>query len=321
MLRLSKETQRPITFALLQNDMDPTQWRRLLEATDRAAAEGARITPQVAARPTGLLMGLDSKAHPFNSHKTYLALLSLPLAERVRTMKDPEVRRRILEEDVQFADPLTAFVCTAFHKLFPLGSPPNYEPSPEQSVAALAQRQGRDPREVAYDLLLEQDGKALLYFPILNYSDVSFEPIREMLLHPRTVLGLSDGGAHCGLICDAGTPTFLLTHWVRDRSRGDRLPLEYMVRRQTKDTAEFYDLHDRGALAPGMLADLNLIDFDSLALGMPQLIFDLPANGRRLIQKADGYKMTVKRGEVIFEDGEPTGSLPGKLVRGPQQAP
>jgi N-acyl-D-aspartate/D-glutamate deacylase len=319
MLRLSKETQRPITFALLQNDMDPTQWRRLLDATDRAAAEGAHITPQVAARPTGLLMGLDSKAHPFNSHKTYLALLNLPLAERVRKMKEPEVRRRILEEDVQFSDPLTAFVCTAFHKLFPLGNPPNYEPSPEQSVAAIAERQGRNPREVAYDLLLEQEGRALLYFPILNYSDVNFEPIREMLLHPRTVLGLSDGGAHCGLICDAGMPTFLLTHWVRDRSRGDRLPLEYMVRRQTKDTAEFYDLRDRGVLAPGMLADVNLIDFDSLALGMPELTFDLPANGRRLIQKADGYKMTLKRGEVILQDGEPTGPLPGKLIRGPQQ--
>jgi N-acyl-D-aspartate/D-glutamate deacylase len=319
MLRLSKETQRPITFALLQNDMDPTQWRRLLDATDRAAAEGARITPQVAARPTGLLMGLDSKAHPFNSHKTYLALLDLPLAERVRKMKEPETRRRILEEDVQFDDPLTAFVCTAFNKLFPLGNPPNYEPSPEQSVAATAEREGRNPREVAYDLLLEQEGRALLYFPILNYADVNFDPIREMLLHPRTVLGLSDGGAHCGLICDAGTPTFLLTHWVRDRNRGDRLPLEYMVRLQTKDTAEFYDLHDRGVLAPGMLADVNLIDFESLALRLPELTYDLPANGRRLIQRADGYKMTVKRGEVIFENGTPTGPLPGKLIRGPQQ--
>jgi N-acyl-D-aspartate/D-glutamate deacylase len=320
MLRLAKETRRPITFALLQNDIDPTQWRRLLDATDRAAAEGAHITPQVAARPTGLLMGLDSKAHPFNSHKTYLALLDLPLAERVRKMKEPEVRRCILEEDVQFSDPLTAFVCTAFHKLFPLGNPPNYEPSPEQSVAAIAQNEGRNPREVAYDLLLEQEGRALLYFPILNYADVNFDPIREMLLHPRTVLGLSDGGAHCGLICDAGMPTFLLTHWVRDRSRGDRLPLEFMVRRQTKDTAEFYDLHDRGVLAPGLLADVNLIDFDSLALGVPELTFDLPANGRRLIQKADGYEMTVKRGEVIFEDGEPVGPLPGKLIRGPQRA-
>jgi N-acyl-D-aspartate/D-glutamate deacylase len=261
---------------------------------------------------------LDSKAHPFNSHKTYLAFLDLPLAERVRKMKEPETRRRILEEDVQFDDPLTAFVCTAFNKLFPLGNPPNYEPSPEQSVAATAEREGRNPREVAYDLLLEQEGRALLYFPILNYADVNFDPIREMLLHPRTVLGLSDGGAHCGLICDAGTPTFLLTHWVRDRNRGDRLPLEYMVRLQTKNTAEFYDLHDRGVLAPGMLADVNLINFESLALGLPELTYDLPANGRRLIQKADGYMMTVKRGEVIFENGTPTGPLPGKLIRGPQ---
>jgi N-acyl-D-amino-acid deacylase len=320
MERLSRETGRPITFALLQNDLDPLQWRRLLAATERANAAGARITPQVAARPTGLLMGLQSTAHPFVSHRTYRAIAHLPLDERVREMRRPEVRQRIIGEEVQFTNPVAAIVAGAFHKLFPLGDPPDYEPAPEKSVAAAARREGRSPREIAYDLLLERDGRALLYFPLLNYSDVDFEPIREMLLHPQTVPGLSDGGAHCGIICDAGTPTFLLTHWVRDRRRGERLPLEFVVRRQTRDTAEVYGLNDRGLLAPGLKADLNLIDLDALALDAPRMVFDLPASGRRLIQKARGYRMTIKDGVPIFEDGEPTGALPGHLIRGPRGA-
>ena len=320
MERLSRETGRPITFALLQNDLDPLQWRRLLAATERANAAGARITPQIAARPTGLLMGLQSTAHPFVSHRTYRAIAHLPLEERVREMRRPEVRQRILGEEVQFTNPVAAIVAGAFHKLFPLGDPPDYEPAPEKSVAAMAGRAGKSPREIAYDLLLEQDGRALLYFPLLNYSDVDFEPIREMLLHPQTVLGLSDGGAHCGIICDAGTPTFLLTHWVRDRRRGERLPLEFMVRRQTRSTAEVYGLNDRGLLAPGLKADVNLIDLDALSMDAPRMVFDLPASGRRLIQKARGYRMTIKDGVPIFEDGEPTGALPGHLIRGPQGA-
>ncbi len=320
MERLSAETGRPVSFALLQNDADPTQWRRLLDAIERAAARGARVTGQVSARPTGLLMGLQSTANPFTAHKTYRALAHLPLGERVRTMHDPQVRERILGERVEFDDPLTAFVCTAFHKLFPLGDPPDYEPSAERSVAAIAAREGKAPTEVAYDLLLEHDGRALLYLPLLNYAGFDFAPIREMLLHPNTVFSLSDGGAHCGLICDAGMPTFLLTYWVRDRRRGERLPLEYAVHRQTRHTAALYGLEDRGLLAPGMLADVNVIDLDKLSLLAPEMVFDLPAGGRRLVQKAIGYRATVKRGAVVFSDGEPTGALPGKLVRGPQRA-
>ncbi len=254
------------------------------------------------------------------SHRTYRAIAHLPLEERVREMRRPEVRQRILGEEVQFTNPVAAIVAGAFHKLFPLGDPPDYEPAPEKSVAAMAERAGKSPREIAYDLLLEQDGRALLYFPLLNYADVDFEPIREMLLHPQTVLGLSDGGAHCGIICDAGTPTFLLTHWVRDRRRGERLPLEFMVRRQTRGTAEVYGLNDRGLLAPGLKADVNLIDLDALSMDAPRMVFDLPASGRRLIQKARGYRMTIVDGVPIFEDGEPTGALPGHLIRGPQGA-
>ena len=188
-------------------------------------------------------------------------------------------------------------------------------------MAAIAQRRGVTPSEVAYDLLLQRDGHELLYLPFLNYSGFDFEAIREMLVHPRTVIGLADGGAHCGVICDAGTPTYLLTYWVRGRTRGARLPLEYLVRRQTRDTAALYGMHDRGVLAHGMKADVNLIDADALALAPPETVFDLPARGRRLVQRVRGYRMTVVSGTVVAEHGDVTGALPGKLVRGPQDAP
>ena len=320
MERLAAETRRPVSFALLQNDLDPEQWRRLLDATDAAATRGARLAPQIAVRPTSVLFGLESTAHPFSSYAAYRELAHLPLAERVRALRDPAVRRRILEEQVQFTDPLAAFVATAFHKLFPLGDPPDYEPAAERSVAAVAARAGKTPQEIIYDLLLEQDGHAFLYLPLLNYSGFDLEPVRTMLEHPRTIIGLGDGGAHCGLICDAGSPTFLLTHWVRDRRRGPRLALEHVVRRQTAETADLYDLHDRGRLAPGLYADVNVIDLDGLGLTAPEMVYDLPASGKRLVQKATGYRFTVKSGEVIFADGEATGALPGKLVRGPQAA-
>jgi N-acyl-D-aspartate/D-glutamate deacylase len=320
MERVSRDTGCPVTFACLQNDIDPGQWRRLLAAAERAAAGGARLRPQVAARPTSLLMGLESKAHPFAAYPGYRAVAGLPLDERVRRLRDPAVRRAILAEEVRYENPIAAFIATAFHKLFPLGDPPDYEPAPEQSIAAVARHEGRRPEEVAYDLLLERDGRALLYLPFLNYADFDFEAIREMLLHPRTVVGLADGGAHCGLICDAGTPTFLLTHWVRDRRRGPRLPLEWVVRRQTRDTALLYGFADRGLLAPGLRADVNVIDLDALALGQPEMVYDLPAGGRRLVQRATGYRATVKSGTTVLADGEPTGALPGRLVRGSQPA-
>jgi N-acyl-D-aspartate/D-glutamate deacylase len=321
MHQLSRETGRPVTFACLQNDFDPGQWRRLLAEASRSAAEGGRVTPQVAARPTGLLMGLQSTAHPFLLHPAYREVAHLPLSARVEALRDPARRRRLIEEPVADANPLVAFVANAFHKLFPLGDPPDYEPAPERSVAAIAEREGRAPREVALDLLLCREGRELLYFPLLNYSNGDFEPIREMLTHPTAVLGLSDGGAHCGLICDASMPSFLLTHWARDRRRGAKLPLEQVVHAQTQRTAQLFDFHDRGALLPGMKADVNVIDFDGLRIHPPQMVFDLPAAGRRLIQRVDGYRATLCDGALTFEDGKPTGALPGKLVRGPQATP
>jgi N-acyl-D-aspartate/D-glutamate deacylase len=258
---------------------------------------------------------------PFALNPTYLSLSELPLAARLERLRDPAVRRRILDEKPQSDLPIVAFISSSFHKLFPLGDPPDYEPAADRSVKAIAEREGRDPREVAYDLLLERDGRELLYFPLLNYADFDFEPIREMLLHPNTVLGLSDGGAHCGIICDASMPTFMLSHWVRDRRRGERLPLEWVVANQTRRTAELFGLEDRGQIAPGMLADLNLIDLENLGIAAPEMVFDLPADGRRLIQRAEGYRATLKSGEVTFEDGEATDALPGRLVRGAQPPP
>jgi N-acyl-D-amino-acid deacylase len=205
---------------------------------------------------------------------------------------------------------------TAYGKMIVLGNPPDYEPGPERSVLAMAEAQDREPEEALYDALLEDEGRAFLLFPILNYSDGSAEPIREMLLHPRGVLGLGDGGAHCGLICDASVPTSMLTLWVRDRQRGERLPLEYVVKKMTRDTALLYGLADRGVVAPGYKADLNLVDLEGMRLHSPRLAHDLPAGGRRLLQEADGYRATLVAGQVVMQEGEDTGARPGRLVRG-----
>ena len=317
---LSRETGRPVTFACLQNDADPEQWRRLLAAAEAATARGGRLAPQIAARPTSMLMGLQSALHPFALHAGVHAVAHLPLAERVARLRNPEVRAAILAEQIEAPNALLAYLLRSWHKLFPLGDPPDYEPGPEKSVGAIAAREGRSPESVAYDLMLENDGRSFLYFPFLNYSGGDFEAIHTMLQHPLAVLGLSDGGAHCGVICDASMPTYLLTHWVRDRRRGARFPIEQIVARQTRATARLYGREDRGVLAPGFLADVNVIDLDRLAIAAPEMVYDLPAQGRRLVQRARGYDATVKRGMVTYEHGEATGALPGRLVRGPQAA-
>ena len=321
MEKLAAATGRPVTFACLQNDMDPDQWQRLLLLAEACNARGARVVPQVSGRPTGLLLGLESTFHAFSTHPSYAEVANLPLAERVRRMRDPAFRARILAESPNHAMPVAVYIAASFHKLFPLGDPPDYEPEPEKSVAAIAKREGRSPQEVAYDLMLGRDGKELLYFPLLGYAHGNFDDMRTMLMHPQTVLGLSDGGAHCGIICDASMPSYMLSHWVRDRSRGERIPLEQVVKMQTRNTAALFGFDDRGALAPGLRADVNLIDFDNLQLAPPEIVFDLPAQGRRLIQRASGYRMTLQAGQVIYDNAEPTGALPGRLLRGAQPGP
>jgi len=321
MVKLSAETKLPITFAMAQTDRDPNSYRKMLDRVKELNSNGAHLAPQISARPTGLLMGLESSLHPFITHPTYKTIAHLPIDERVAKMREPAMRAQLLSEQPSVNDTVTRYLLTNFAKYFPLGDPPDYEPTRESSVAARAERMGVSPAELTYDLMLERNGRELLYMPFGNYAEYNHNALREMLLDPVTTLGLSDGGAHCGLICDASMPSYMLSHWVRDRSRGERMPVETAIRLQTSDTAKLYGLGDRGVLASGMKADVNVIDLDTLRLHAPQMVFDLPAGGRRLIQRAEGYKFTILSGEVTFQDGIPTEAMPGKLIRGPQSGP
>lgn len=315
MVELARHTGATLTYALAQAPYAPLGYRDSLADADALEAEGMHIVPMVSCRPTGMLFGLQSSLHPFITHPTYRAIAELPLAERVARLRDPEVRAALLAGKPGTANVVARALMSRWNQMFPLGDPPDYEPPAEMSAEAAAARSGRRPEEVVLDWLLEREGKALLFAPLASYVDGDHEAIREMMTHPRTVLGLSDGGAHCGLICDASMPTFMLTHWARDRTRGERLPLELAVQLQTSRTAAAYGFKDRGTIEPGMRADLNLIDLEGLRLHAPEMVFDLPAGGRRLVQHVDGYKATVVAGEVTFEKGEPTGARPGKLVR------
>jgi N-acyl-D-aspartate/D-glutamate deacylase len=317
MRRLSATIGRPVTFALIQVDDAPELWRELMDESLDAVADGAELWPQVAGRPTGLLSGHFTTYSLFDMVPAYQALKrrSDTSAELVDALRDPAVRSTIVAWQPP-DDDSAARMERAYGRTFVLGLPPDYEPGPDRSLAVLAAAAGRSPLEVAYDAMLEDEGRALLYVPILNYADGDLDAVREMLTHPRAAVGLADGGAHCGVICDASMPTFMLTHWTRDRSRGERLPLEWIVKKQTHDTARLYGLGDRGTIEPGMLADLNVIDYDRLELSNPRVARDLPAGGSRLLQTADGYVNTIKSGTVTFEDGVDTGERPGRLVRG-----
>ena len=316
MRRLSAAIHRPVTFALLQVDAAPGLWRELMDESLRAVDEGADLWPQVAGRATGLLSGHFTTYSLFDLVPAYQELKArgLPPEAFVKTLRTPEFREAVVGWQVPTGD--ASRMEQAYRTTFALGSPPEYEPGPERSLAGIAAATGRTPLAVAYDAMLENDGQGLLYVPILNYSDGDLAPAREMLLHPRAAAGLADGGAHCGVICDAGQPTFMLTHWTRDRARGERLPLEWVVKKQTHDTARLYGLTDRGTIEVGAVADLNLIDYDNLQLGDPTVVDDLPARGRRILQNATGYVETIKSGVTTFDHGEDTGARPGTLLRG-----
>jgi N-acyl-D-amino-acid deacylase len=321
MVKLSKETGRPVSFIAVHVTRNAMiDGRELLAQIRRLNRDGARLVPQVSARPPSLLMSLRSTAHPLMMHPTYRSLANLSFEEKVARLRDPQIRARILAEGAELNLGANADMLTRrFDNFFQLGDPPDYEPAADMSIAARARREGKTPEELTYDILLQRNGTELIYFPIsmplTDYAGCNLDFIGELLGDPETRLSLSDGGAHCGLVCDASMPTFLLTHWVRDRSRGARLPLEKAVRIQTRDTAEFYGFMDRGLIATGMKADVNVIDFANLKLHAPEMVVDLPAEGRRLIQRAHGYKHTIVSGEVTFEDGQATGAMPGKIVR------
>jgi N-acyl-D-amino-acid deacylase len=319
MTQLGRETGRPVWFLLTDRPTDDVRWRRLMDGVRAARAKGAMVTAQVAGRPVGVLLGADTALNPFSIRPSYQRLLSLPIAERMVRLRDPAMRAEILadrpsEELLNRLSQFRQHITRRWHRMFKLGDPPDYEPSADQSIAAIASREGRTPDEVAYDYLAE-DPAHFIFFPVTGYNVDNHEVIREMLTDDATLLGLSDGGAHCSSILDAGMPTWMLTHWVRDRHRGERLPLEFVVKRQTGEQAAFFGFHDRGVLAPGKKADVNVLDFPGLRVHRPEVRYDLPAGGRRLVQKVDGYKATFVSGVPVFENGEHTGALPGKLVR------
>jgi N-acyl-D-amino-acid deacylase len=332
--QIAKDNNLPVAFALVQTDQTPDTWKRLLAHLDGTHAQGVPLYGSISGRATSMVMGFEGSLHPFVLNPLWQQIAPLPWEQKLARLRDPQVRAtltnmKVVEMAAQ-VNQEAAFFLRGMARLFVLranaqGSV-DYEPLLGDSVVALAQKTGANPLEFAYDAMLanegpdgpRNDGKGLLYFPVFNYSYGDLSQIHTELLHPRTMMSLADGGAHVGYVCDVSMPTFMLTHWARDRARGPKLPLELLVKKQTLDTAQVYGLHDRGLLAPGMKADLNIIDFDRLQLDLPHFVFDLPAGGRRLTQSAQGYIATLVSGEAIFEQGQPTGAMPGRLIRGPQ---
>src|SRR4051794_15705124 len=321
--RLALELGRPLSFTVQQNDETPDRFRQLLAAIAGWNEQGATARAQVAVRPIGVLLGLTASANPLSFSTTYRrSLRALPLMQRVAELKKLDVRERILAEHAEAhgrARDFLALIHHGYDRMYPLTDPPDYEPTPERSVAGLAAAANRPPAEVLYDLLLEDGGTRLLYLPLMNYARGSLDDVREMITSPHALFGLSDAGAHCNAISDGSFPTTAITHWTRDRTRGERLGIEHVVHHQTQRTARHVGWLDRGVVAPGYLADLNVLDVDRLNLRPPHIVDDLPAGGTRLLQEAVGYVATIKRGVTTVQDGELTGEHPGRLQRGPQQ--
>jgi N-acyl-D-aspartate/D-glutamate deacylase len=317
--RIAQRSGRPLSFTLAQGGRDPKAYRILLAALEEAVACGLSMRAQVAARAVGVLLGLELTANPFSRWPVYQEIAGRPLAERVAALRDPAFRERLFAAAPQTPGrPMTVF---AWDGMYLLGDEPDYEPSADSAVSAVAKARGTTPQAVALEHMLRDEGRGLIYAPFLNYAEGSLDAVHEMITHKDSVPGLSDGGAHVGMICDGSFPTSMLTHWTRDRTRGPRIPLEQVIAMQTRDTARTVGLHDRGILAPGYRADINVVDYEGLKLHAPQVAYDLPAGGRRLIQRASGYVATIVGGEVTYRDGEPTGALPGRLLRGATRAP
>ena len=316
--RLVATSRRPMAITILQRDNRPEEWRRMCGWIAEANAAGLPMLGQVLTRPTGILLGFEISQNPFVNRPSYQTIASLPFEQRIAMLRQPEFRARLIAEGG--ADGGMARRVSRWDRIFPLGDPPDYEPPPEMSVAAMAARQGRAPEEVAYDLLLEHGGKAILYRPLSNYSYGNLDTVRDMLTHDATIVGLGDGGAHVGVLCDSSAISYMLTHWTRDRTRGARVPLPWAIKRLTRDSATAIGLHDRGVIAPGYKADINVIDYDHLQLRRPEVVYDLPSDGRRLVQRTDGYVATIVSGIPVYRNGEATGALPGRLVRGTQAA-
>ena len=312
---MSKESGRPISITVEQQDARPEWWEQLLDGIEDAQSEGINMYGQVPPRATGILMGLTATLNPFRFHPAYMEIADLALEERVEIMSNDEFKEKLLNDNAISINPLVDEIVNAYSKMFKLGEPANYEPDPEMSFESLADASNMTAQEIAYDAMLEKDGRALIYHPLFNYQTGDLSLVEKMLKHPYTISGLGDAGAHCGAISDASFPTTLVQHWSRDRSRGSKLPLETVIKMQTYETANLLGIKDRGVLEKGYKADINIIDYEGLTLHEPEIINDLPAGGRRLVQKASGYDYTIVSGEVAFIKGEATGALNGRLIR------
>ena len=314
--RVMEGSGRPMTFSLLQRESRPGLWRELLDKVAEVNRSGHSMKAQVISRPIGFMLGWEVSQNPFSARPAWREIRHLPFAARLERLRDPAFRARLIGEET--SDPAWRSRLNTWDKLFPMADPPDYEPPPEASIAAEAARQGRDPAVVAYDRLMEKDGRAMLYRPIINYADGTLNTVKLMMEDPNTLLGLGDGGAHLGIICDASSMTTTLTHWARDRTRGEKLPLEFVVKRLTRDNAAAIGLLDRGLVKTGLKADLNVIDFDRLNVHAPEVLYDLPSGGRRLVQRTEGFEATIVSGIPVYRNGQATGELPGRLVRGAQ---
>lgn len=313
---MAEQSGRPLSLTVLQKPgARADDWRRVLHLISAAAADGVPMYGQVPSRPVGLVMRLDSRVHPFVASSAFAELADLPPDQRATRLAEPDLRARVVSE-CEAAPALSPL--SAFGPTFPLTDPPRYDPDPADDLHTVAARLGRSVFDLALDLMLARGGTGALYVPVMNDAGGTLAVTRTMLAHPRTVPGLGDAGAHCTLICDASMPTFFLSHWARDAAPDDRFPIEWVVKRQCADTADLVGLHDRGRIVPGARADLNVIDLDALSVGMPEMVHDLPAGGKRLVQRATGYRATVVAGTVVHRDGKDTGERPGRLVRGPR---
>jgi N-acyl-D-aspartate/D-glutamate deacylase len=316
--RLVERTGRRMAITILQRDAIPEEWRQITGWIADADRAGVPMLGQVLTRPTGIILGFEISQNPFLGRPGYDAIADLPFAAKIAALRQPELRAKILSEET--ANESLRRRVARWDRMFPMADPPDYEPSPEDSIAARAARMGRDPADLAYDILLENDGRRLLYRPLSNYTYGNLDTVHDMLEHDATIVGLGDGGAHVGILSDASALSTMLTHWTRDR-KGPRFSLPWAVKRITRDSAQAIGLHDRGVVARGYKADLNVIDYDRLQVRAPEVVYDLPAGGRRLIQRADGYEATIVSGVPVNRNGEATGALPGRLVRGARAAP
>ena len=319
LIGLARSSTRPVMISLVQFHDDPESWREYISMIDEANVEQhLPVSVQVFPRANGIILGHSVSKNPFVFCPSYDALAQLPIEERVRELRRPEVRARLLTEAP--ADPGYPLfkMMREFDRIYVLGTHPNYEPQPSDSIAAIAKARGVPALELAYDVMIEDDGQALLYLTVANYAASNLDAAREMMMNEHSIFGLGDGGAHYGLVCDAGFPTFLLTHWTRDRA-SDRLPLTWTIKALSQDTARAVGLNDRGILAPGYKADVNVIDYEGMQVHRPHVVQDLPGGGRRLVEDSEGYVATIVSGKIVYQNAVATGALPGRLIRGSQE--